>query len=88
MSLSPASTQLTAAFGKVVDQVGRTAAGFGTILGQTQASPGECGRDAKLATGKLINIGGKPDRAAVELPVFPGHFPMVMGQGAYLNIYA
>ncbi|HNP58175.1 MAG TPA: MlaD family protein [Gordonia sp. (in: high G+C Gram-positive bacteria)] len=78
----------SAAFGKVVDQVGRTAAGFGTILGQTQASLASAGRDAKLATGKLINIGGKLDRAAVELPVFLGHFPMVMGQGAYLNIYA
>ncbi|GED98248.1 putative MCE family protein [Gordonia crocea] len=78
----------SAAFGRVVDEVGRTAAGFGAILGQTQSSLDSAGRDATRATNRLIKIGAKLDRAAVEVPVFLGHFPMVIGQGAHLNIYA
>lgn len=78
----------SAAFGKVVTDVGRTAAGFGAILGQSQSSLARAGADAALATKKLIGLGPKLDRAAVEAPVFFAHFPMVMGQGAHLNIYA
>lgn len=78
----------SAAFGKVVADVGRTAAGFGDILARSQDSLVGAGRDATLATNKLIQLGSKLDRAAVEVPVFLAHFPMVMGQGAHLNIYA
>ncbi|MFT4201201.1 MAG: MlaD family protein [Gordonia sp. (in: high G+C Gram-positive bacteria)] len=78
----------SAAFGKVVSQVGQTAAGFGDILAKGNDSLVSAGQDATLATNRLIQLGSKLDRAAVELPVFLGHFPMVMGQGAHLNIYA
>ena len=44
----------SAAFGKVVTDVGRTAAGFGAILGQSQSSLARAGADAALATKKLI----------------------------------
>ena len=44
--------------------------------------------DARIATRTLIGIGPKLDRLAVELPVFLGHFPLVLGEGSYLNIYA
>ncbi|GAB10144.1 Mce family protein [Gordonia araii NBRC 100433] len=78
----------SAAFGKAVSEIGRTASGFGNILGQTQNSLATAGNDAAAATNKLIKLGSKLDRAAVELPVFLAHFPMVMGEGAHLNIYA
>ncbi len=78
----------SAAFGRVVSDVGRTAAGFGDVLARSQTSLASAGRDAAVATNTLIKLGPKLDRAAIELPVFLAHFPLVMGQGAHLNIYA
>ena len=46
------------------------------------------GTKARSATDQLIRIGAKLDKGAEILPEFLVHFPMVMSQGAYLNIYA
>ncbi|MEZ5213048.1 MCE family protein [Gordonia sp. (in: high G+C Gram-positive bacteria)] len=78
----------SAAFGKSVDLIGRTAAGFGDVIGQSQDALASAGSAARSATTTLIRSGATLDRAAVVLPDFLVHFPMVMSQGAYLNIYA
>lgn len=78
----------SAAFGKAVGQVGDTAAGFAEVLGDSRTSLANAATDARLATNMLIGEGSKLDMLAVDLPVFLGHFPLVLGQGAYLNIYA
>ncbi|MFT3900304.1 MAG: MlaD family protein [Gordonia sp. (in: high G+C Gram-positive bacteria)] len=78
----------SATFGKAVNDIGRTAAGFGDILAKTQGDLASAGSNATTATNRLIGIGAKLDQAAIDLPVFLGHFPLVMGQGAHLNIYA
>lgn len=78
----------SAAFGKSVELIGRTAAGFGTVIGESQQSLKTASFAAQSATTTLIGSGATLDRAAVVLPDFLVHFPMVMSQGAYLNIYA
>lgn len=78
----------SAAFGKSVDMIGQTAQGFGAVLSQSQASLQSASAHAKSATNALIGMGPTLDRAAAVLPEFLVHFPMVMSQGNYLNIYA
>lgn len=78
----------SAAFGKAVSQVGQTAAGFADVLGSSRSSLRNIGDDARVATARLIASGKKLDGTARVLPVFLGHFPFVLGQGAYLSIYA
>ncbi|GAC55904.1 Mce family protein [Gordonia hirsuta DSM 44140 = NBRC 16056] len=78
----------SAAFGKSVELIGRTAQGFGTVIAQSQESLRSASSAARSATNRLIGIGSTLDRAAEVLPEFLVHFPMVMSQGAYLNIYA
>lgn len=78
----------SAAFGRSVELIGRTASGFGTVLAQSQESLKAASTSAQSATTKLIGIGSTLDRGAEVLPDFLAHFPMVMSQGAYLNIYA
>lgn len=78
----------SAAFGKSIDQVGTTADGFADVLAQNRGSLRNAGTAAREATTKLIGQGGKLDTMAKVLPEFLGHFPNVMMQGAYLNIYA
>lgn len=78
----------SAAFGKSVQLIGRTAQGFGDVLGESQDSLKSAATNARSATTQLIGIGTTLDRAARVLPEFLVHFPMVMSQGAYLNIYA
>ncbi|AVM00965.1 virulence factor Mce [Gordonia iterans] len=77
----------SAAFGKSVQLIGRTAQGFGNVLAKSEESLQTAGLAARSSTTKLINIGGTLDRAAVVLPSFLVHFPMVISQGTYLNIY-
>ena len=77
----------SAAFGKSVSQIGRTAAGFADVLGSSRADLEAAADHAKAATGTLIRNGAKLDRMAYDAPIFLGHFPMVLGQGNYLNIY-
>ncbi|GAB89884.1 MCE family protein [Gordonia rhizosphera] len=78
----------SAAFGKSVSQLGETASGFADVLGNSRTSLQTAASNALSATDTLIANGAKLDKLAVELPVFLGHFPLVLGQGAYLNIYA
>ncbi|MFC0313768.1 MCE family protein [Gordonia phosphorivorans] len=78
----------SAAFGKSVQLIGRTADGLGTVIGESQDALATAGTAARNATSKLIAIGPTLDRGAKVLPEFLVHFPMVMSQGAYLNIYA
>ncbi|MGB3696144.1 MAG: MCE family protein [Gordonia sp. (in: high G+C Gram-positive bacteria)] len=75
-------------FGRAVDQMGQTAAGFADVFAKNRASLRSAGTAAREATTKLIASGAKMDDLAVQLPIFLGHFPNVMMQGAYLNIYA
>ncbi|MGV9710160.1 MCE family protein [Gordonia sp. NPDC003424] len=78
----------SAAFGQAVSDIGRTASGLGDVLAQTRGDLASAATDARVATNTLITNGAKLDTLATNLPVFLGHFPMVLGQGAYLNIYA
>ncbi|GAA3691288.1 MlaD family protein [Gordonia hankookensis] len=78
----------SAAFGKSVSQIGQTATGFADVLGRSRSSLSAAATDARAATSTLIANGAKLDRMAGQLPIFLGHFPLVLGQGAYLNIYA
>ncbi|MCF8611223.1 MCE family protein [Gordonia sp. HY285] len=78
----------SAAFGKSIDQIGTTADGFADVLAENRGSLRDAGTAAREATSKLIGQGGKLDTMAKVLPEFLGHFPLVMMQGAYLNIYA
>ncbi|MGO3328132.1 MCE family protein [Gordonia sp. (in: high G+C Gram-positive bacteria)] len=78
----------SAAFGKSIDQIGTTADGFADVLAQNRGSLRDAGTAAREATTKLIGQGGKLDAMAEVLPEFLGHFPNVMMQGTYLNIYA
>lgn len=78
----------SAAFGKTVAQVGQTAGGFADVLLNSRSTLRSAGTDARLATSTLIGSGAKLDQTARDLPVFLGHFPNVLGQGAYLSIYA
>lgn len=78
----------SAAFGKSLDQIGRTAQGFADVFAENRSNLRSAGTAAREATNKLIASGAKIDNLARDLPVFLGHFPNVMMQGAYLNIYA
>ncbi|MGW0036031.1 MlaD family protein [Gordonia sp. NPDC003376] len=78
----------SARFGQAVSQIGDTAAGFADVLSQTRGDLAQAATSADQATEKLIGNGAKLDRLAVDLPIFLGHFPLVLGEGAYLNIYA
>ncbi|NMO04203.1 MCE family protein [Gordonia sp. TBRC 11910] len=78
----------SATFGKAVSQVGQTAAGFADVFASSRTSLRDVGSDARKATATLISSGAKLDQAAKVLPVFLGHFPFVLGQGAYLSIYS
>ncbi|GAA4679191.1 MCE family protein [Gordonia humi] len=78
----------SAAFGKAIDQIGTTATGFGDVLARNRGSLASAGTSARQATDNLIAEGSKLDTMARVLPEFLGHFPFVMMQGAYLNIYA
>ncbi|MCF8570747.1 MCE family protein [Gordonia sp. HY002] len=78
----------SAAFGKSIEQIGTTADGFADVLAQNRGSLRDAGTAAREATTKLIGQGAKLDTMAKVLPEFLGHFPNVMMQGAYLNIYA
>ncbi len=78
----------SAAFGKSVELIGRTAQGFGAVIADSQASLASASAHAKSATTTLIGMGSTLDRGAQVLPGFLVHFPMVMSQGNYLNIYA
>lgn len=80
--------QNSAAFGRSVSEIGQTASGFADVLTQTRGDLASAATDARVATNTLINNGAKLDGLATNLPVFLGHFPMVLGEGAYLNIYA
>lgn len=78
----------SAAFGKSIDQIGTTADGFADVLAANRGSLRDAGTAAREATNKLIGQGAKLETMADVLPSFLGHFPLVMMQGAYLNIYA
>ncbi|MFW0787116.1 MCE family protein [Gordonia sp. CPCC 206044] len=78
----------SAAFGKSVNQIGQTAAGFADVLGRSRNDLEAAATDARSATNTLIRNGAKLDRMAQQLPIFLGHFPLVLGEGSYLNIYA
>lgn len=78
----------SAAFGTAVTQIGNTAAGFADVLTQSRGNLADAATSANQATRILIGNGSKLDGMAKNLPIFLGHFPLVLGQGAYLNIYA
>lgn len=78
----------SAAFGQAVTQIGNTAAGFADVLTQTRGNLSLAASSANQATSTLIGSGARLDGLAKNLPIFFGHFPNVLGQGAYLNIYA
>lgn len=77
----------SAAFGRSLDQIGRTAQGFADVFARNRSSLRSAGTAARQATDRLIGSGAKIDQLARDLPVFLGHFPNVMMQGTYLNIY-
>lgn len=78
----------SAAFGSAVTDIGRTASGFADVLSESRQSLADAATDGRIATNTLISNGAKLDRMAVDAPIFLGHFPLVLGEGAYLNIYA
>lgn len=78
----------SAAFGSAVTDIGRTASGFADVLSRSRDSLAAAATNGRIATNTLIANGAKLDRMAVDAPVFLGHFPLVLGEGAYLNIYA
>ncbi|GEE03308.1 putative MCE family protein [Gordonia spumicola] len=92
--LSSASTLVanlnsnSGAFGTAITKIGQTAAGFGDVLARSRPDLESIGAVGVHATSSLINVGAKLDSLVTQLPVFLGHFPFVMSQGAYLNIYA
>lgn len=77
----------SAQFGQSISQIGETAQGFAEVLGDNRAELRSVGTQARVATERLIGVGAQLDQTAVQLPIFLGHFPLVLGQGAYLNIY-
>lgn len=76
------------ALGASVDSIGDATDRLGNLIGRIRPTTEELGQELRNTTGELIGIGPKLDQLAVDLPLFLVHFPMVMGQGAYLNIYA
>ncbi|MFT4124782.1 MAG: MlaD family protein [Gordonia sp. (in: high G+C Gram-positive bacteria)] len=77
----------SAALGRSVREIGETAAGFADVLTRTRGDVASAATLANRATRALIGDGARLDRAAVDLPEFLGHLPLVIGEGAYLNIY-
>ncbi|GAA1482932.1 MlaD family protein [Gordonia sinesedis] len=78
----------SAAFGKAVTQIGETTSGFADVLSASRADLATAATSAQAATNTLIANGRKLDGTARTLPTFLAHFPNVLGQGAYLSIYA
>ncbi|MGV9672222.1 MlaD family protein [Gordonia sp. NPDC003504] len=78
----------SSALGTAVTQIGQTASGFADVLTQTSGNLAAAATSANQATATLIGEGAKLDGLATNLPIFLGHFPLVLGEGAYLNIYA
>lgn len=76
------------ALGASVDSIGDATDRLGNLIGRIRPTTEQLGQELRNTTGELIGIGPKLDQLAVDLPLFLVHFPMVMGQGAYLNIYA
>ncbi|WP_341257310.1 MCE family protein [Gordonia malaquae] len=76
------------AFGTAISKIGQTASGLGGVLADSRESLKSIGSAGVSATNQLIGVGAKLDSLAKQLPIFLGHFPFVMSQGAYLNIYA
>lgn len=74
-------------FGKAIDQIGQTATGFADVFAKNRGNLQSAGTAALQATNTLIASGAKMDLLAKNLPVFLGHLSLVVGQGAYLNIY-
>lgn len=76
------------ALGSAVDSIGNATDRLGGLIGRIRPNTEQLGQELKDTTGDMIALGPKLDQLAVDLPLFLVHFPMVMGQGAYLNIYA
>ncbi|ORM33611.1 MCE family protein [Williamsia sp. 1135] len=76
------------ALGSAVQSIGSATDRLGNLLGTIRPDVQELGQDLKNTTDRMIDIGPKLDQLAIDLPLFLVHFPMVMGEGAYLNIYA
>ena len=74
--------------GASIDSIGDATSRLGGLLGRIRPDAEELGQSLRDTTGRMIGIGSKLDQLAIDLPLFLVHFPMVMGQGAYLNIYA
>ncbi|MCZ4549127.1 virulence factor Mce [Williamsia sp. 1138] len=78
----------SSALGSSVQSIGSATDRLGNLLGTIRPDVQELGQDLKNTTDRMIDLGPKLDQLAIDLPLFLVHFPMVMGEGAYLNIYA
>jgi phospholipid/cholesterol/gamma-HCH transport system substrate-binding protein len=78
----------SSSLGTSIDSVGDATGRLGGLIERIRPDAQELGQDLRDTTGRMIGIGSKLDQLAIDLPLFLVHFPMVMGQGAYLNIYA
>ncbi|MBA4022490.1 MAG: virulence factor Mce [Gordonia sp.] len=78
----------SSALGSSVQSIGSATDRLGNLLGTIRPDVKELGQDLKNTTDRMIDLGPKLDQLAIDLPLFLVHFPMVMGEGAYLNIYA
>ena len=78
----------SAALGKSVDQVGKTAAGFADVLGRSRTDLAAAANNTRYATNGLISAGASLDQTVVDLPKFLALLPKAMQEGAYLNVYA
>jgi phospholipid/cholesterol/gamma-HCH transport system substrate-binding protein len=76
------------ALGAAVDSIGDATDRLGGLLGTIRPDVEQLGQNLRNTTDQMIAVGPKLDQLAIDLPLFLVHFPMVMGQGAYLNIYA
>lgn len=76
------------ALGSAVESIGDATDRLGGLIGRIRPNTEQLGQELRDTTGALIGLGPKLDQLAVDLPLFLVHLPMVMGQGAYLNIYA
>jgi phospholipid/cholesterol/gamma-HCH transport system substrate-binding protein len=78
----------SSSLGTSIDSIGDATGRLGGLIERIRPDAQELGQDLRDTTGRMIGIGSKLDQLAIDLPLFLVHFPMVMGQGAYLNIYA
>ncbi|HEY9314126.1 MCE family protein [Williamsia sp.] len=76
------------ALGAAVDSIGSATDRLGGLIGQIRPDVETIGTDLRTTTSELIGVGSKLDQMAIDLPLFLVHFPMALGQGTYLNIYA